>query len=92
MNEINDLKKTKNGFFIAELFSIIPMLFIRYFQFIWNFIRDILKSILIKIVREGPIPRHVSIIMDGNRRFAKSKHMEVLKGHHLGFETLKDVC
>ncbi len=37
------------------------------------------------------IPEHVSIIMDGNRRFAWSKQIETKVGHKKGKEKLKDV-
>lgn len=37
------------------------------------------------------IPNCVGFIMDGNRRWAKTKGMPTLKGHHAGGETLKNV-
>lgn len=40
---------------------------------------------------EGNIPRHIGIIMDGNRRWAKSKMLPVKLGHKQGAETLKKV-
>jgi len=39
----------------------------------------------------GPIPSHVAFIMDGNRRFARKKHINVVDGHTHGFETLTDI-
>jgi undecaprenyl pyrophosphate synthase len=44
-----------------------------------------------KVLQVGPIPKHVAFIMDGNRRFARKTHIQVQKGHQLGFETLKHV-
>lgn len=38
------------------------------------------------------IPKHVAIIMDGNRRFAKKMHIECGKGHAMGFEKLREVA
>ena len=35
---------------------------------------------------------HLAIIMDGNRRWARSRGLEALKGHHQGADTLKEVC
>jgi undecaprenyl diphosphate synthase len=35
-----------------------------------------------------PIPRHVAIIMDGNRRWAKQRGLPALAGHWKGAETL----
>ena len=38
------------------------------------------------------MPKHVAIIMDGNRRFAKLQgNINVLKGHELGVDTLENV-
>jgi len=36
-----------------------------------------------------PHPRHIAFIMDGNRRYAKSKGQSVHKGHELGLSSLK---
>lgn len=40
---------------------------------------------------EGNIPRHVAIIMDGNRRWAKNRMLPIKLGHKQGAETLKKV-
>lgn len=43
----------------------------------------------------NPVPRHVGIIMDGNRRFARRLMMKPWKGHEWGakkLERLLDVC
>ena len=37
------------------------------------------------------LPRHIAIIMDGNRRWAKGKMLPVKLGHKQGAETLKKV-
>lgn len=42
-------------------------------------------------LRQGELPEHVSIIMDGNRRFAWSSNLERDLGHHQGKEKLKEV-
>lgn len=34
-------------------------------------------------------PQHVAIILDGNRRWAKSRNLPSLKGHQKGFEVIK---
>ena len=34
---------------------------------------------------------HLAIIMDGNRRWARNHGLEVIKGHHRGADTLKDI-
>lgn len=37
------------------------------------------------------IPEHVAIIMDGNRRWAKSKMLPVKLGHREGAKTLENI-
>ncbi len=36
------------------------------------------------------IPKHVAIIMDGNRRWAQSHNLETVDGHRAGIKSLKD--
>ena|SRR3989344_718837 len=37
------------------------------------------------------VPKHIGIILDGNRRFAKRLLLEPWKGHELGFNKLKEL-
>lgn len=46
-----------------------------------------LNDAVVKILKTGPIPQHIAIVMDGNRRFAKAHNWETSKGHTAGFET-----
>lgn len=46
---------------------------------------------LMREVREGPIPHHVAIIMDGNRRFAQEVGLSSADGHRKGKEKLEEV-
>ena len=46
---------------------------------------------LLKKVLNGPIPKHLAVIMDGNRRFAQKLGMESVKGHVAGREKLEEV-
>jgi tritrans,polycis-undecaprenyl-diphosphate synthase [geranylgeranyl-diphosphate specific] len=46
---------------------------------------------LLKEVKGQPVPRHVAIIMDGNRRFAEELGMERGKGHVSGRNKLEEV-
>lgn len=38
-----------------------------------------------------PAPRHVAIIMDGNGRWAKSRHLPVIAGHRAGAEVTQEI-
>jgi tritrans,polycis-undecaprenyl-diphosphate synthase [geranylgeranyl-diphosphate specific] len=46
---------------------------------------------LLDRVRKGPVPYHVGIIMDGNRRFAKDLGLAASMGHVAGQERLENV-
>mmetsp|Transcript_53696 Transcript_53696/g.136239 ORF Transcript_53696/g.136239 Transcript_53696/m.136239 type:complete len:346 (-) Transcript_53696:90-1127(-) len=39
---------------------------------------------------DGPVPQHVAVIMDGNRRFGCREHGNALSGHRAGGEKLRD--
>ncbi|MCD6323946.1 MAG: di-trans,poly-cis-decaprenylcistransferase [Desulfurococcales archaeon] len=42
-------------------------------------------------ISEGPIPKHVAVIPDGNRRWAKYLGKNPLYGHEVGYRKLKEV-
>ncbi|MFO0724505.1 MAG: polyprenyl diphosphate synthase [Myxococcota bacterium] len=44
-----------------------------------------------RLLGEGPLPRHVAIIMDGNGRWAEERGMERLKGHERGSVSVREV-
>eukprot|EP01133_Synstelium_polycarpum_P013250 gene13250-15570_t len=44
------------------------------------------------LLRCGPIPKHIGVIMDGNRRFARRLNIETSQGHKLGFTKMLDLC
>jgi ditrans,polycis-polyprenyl diphosphate synthase len=50
-----------------------------------------LRQLLIAALRQGPVPRHIAFVMDGNRRYARNRKIETVEGHHLGFEALARV-
>jgi len=41
--------------------------------------------------QEQNLPKHIAIIMDGNRRWAKQRNLDVRLGHKKGAETLEDI-
>ncbi len=40
---------------------------------------------------ESPVLRHLAMIMDGNRRWAKEKGIPSVEGHRAGYEAMKNV-
>ena len=50
-----------------------------------------LRDLVIGALRQGPVPRHIGMVMDGNRRFARSRQIEIVEGHNRGFEALAQV-
>ena len=46
---------------------------------------------LLQQVKAGPIPNHVAIIMDGNRRFAREIGLSTVEGHEQGRLKLEEV-
>jgi tritrans,polycis-undecaprenyl-diphosphate synthase [geranylgeranyl-diphosphate specific] len=42
-------------------------------------------------VRQGEMPQHVGLILDGNRRWAAEVGLAITSGHQYGFEKLKEV-
>ena len=46
---------------------------------------------LLERVRAGPLPKHIGIIMDGNRRFARAVGLDVRAGHDYGATKAREV-
>ena len=46
---------------------------------------------LVRLERNGDVPRHVAIIMDGNGRWARSRFLPRTMGHHLGMKSVREV-
>ena len=47
--------------------------------------------VLSAVPNTGPVPRHVAIIMDGNGRWAKARHLPRVAGHKAGVEAVRRV-
>ncbi|CAG8609064.1 20505_t:CDS:2 [Racocetra persica] len=57
-----------------------------------GYVSNHVQSLLIKILKQGPIPQHLGFIMDGNRRFArKMNYKQVFEGHFMGYDKLQEV-
>ncbi|HTP56584.1 MAG TPA: polyprenyl diphosphate synthase [Thermoplasmata archaeon] len=54
-------------------------------------LRDLTEKRLLELVRQEPVPRHLAIIMDGNRRFAAREGLDVKGGHAKGRDTLEEL-
>jgi len=48
------------------------------------------RSLARQVLTCGPIPKHIAIIMDGNRRYAVKKNLAKQEGHAFGFNALKE--
>ena len=46
---------------------------------------------LLRQVRKGPVPNHLAVIMDGNRRYAESLGLPTYEGHIMGKGTLEEL-
>ena len=44
-----------------------------------------------KLKESGPLPRHIAIIMDGDRRWATERNLPKTEGHRFGRESVRDV-
>lgn len=56
---------------------------------------DFSKRQLCSVLKTGPVPQHVGFIMDGNRRYARQKNIELKEGHNAGYESmakLLEIC
>lgn len=47
------------------------------------------EKLLLRILKQGRIPRSVAIIMDGNRRYATKQHKDKHEGHAYGLQKLE---
>ena len=57
-----------------------------------NFLYRIYEWYISRGLKPEKMPKHVAIIMDGNRRFSKLQgNMDVVKGHEIGVDTLEKV-
>jgi len=60
-------------------------------QSVGDALRGVTEKRLLELVRAEPVPQHLAIIMDGNRRFARSHRMGVRDGHARGRDTLEEL-
>ncbi|PVU94687.1 hypothetical protein BB561_002343 [Smittium simulii] len=58
---------------------------------LFNYFQLLFAEFFVLVLLQGPIPKHIGFIMDGNRRFARMKKCEIKDGHIAGFNGLKTV-
>ncbi|XP_010252332.1 PREDICTED: dehydrodolichyl diphosphate synthase 6-like [Nelumbo nucifera] len=58
-----------------------------YHKFV-SFMDSTLQKLFFALLCVGPIPYHIAFIMDGNRRYAKSRKLAPGAGHRAGFSSL----
>ena len=49
------------------------------------------QSYLLRTVRSGPIPKHVALILDGNRRFASAVGLSLEESYYLGARKVEEI-
>jgi len=49
-----------------------------------------MQRVCFDVVKCGAVPRHIAIIMDGNRRFARKNRVQKMEGHTKGFHKLAE--
>ncbi|GHJ83846.1 hypothetical protein NliqN6_0248 [Naganishia liquefaciens] len=74
---------------LSSLHPYIPSFILRFPSSLLTYLSRSLHSLILRILRAGPVPRHVAFVMDGNRRWARERGWIVKRGHEEGFESLK---
>lgn len=73
--------------------SLAAMLETAFFLLLAPFL-PIIQRLLLSLLSLGPVPQHIGLIMDGNRRYARnfpSGPLPVSQGHLSGFNALRSV-
>ncbi len=61
-----------------------------FFNSVLSGIRERYEQSLLEDIKKDPLPKHVAVIMDGNRRFARQLKVSSDEGHLLGKERLEE--
>ena len=70
---------------VAKLMNLTALVYALY-----AWVSNVLRKIVIAVLRQGPVPKHIAFIMDGNRRFATKQGLKRIYGHQQGY--LKVSC
>lgn len=49
------------------------------------------QQLLADVIQAGNVPKHIAIILDGNRRFAEDRGLDRINGHFFGAKKLEEV-
>ena len=60
-------------------------------MFISGKVNEFVDYKLVEEIKQHPLPKHIAIIMDGNRRFAKELGLSWEAGHIYGREKIEEV-
>ena len=63
----------------------------RLFKIVYDEINRIHAKKLMEEIKKRAIPKHIAIIMDGNRRYALTQGVSSLRGHEMGQDKLEEV-
>lgn len=61
-----------------------------FFNSIFSGIRERYEHSVLEDIKKDPLPKHIAVIMDGNRRYARELRVSSDKGHLLGKERLDE--
>ncbi|MEM2388002.1 MAG: polyprenyl diphosphate synthase [Candidatus Thermoplasmatota archaeon] len=63
----------------------------RIFQLIYREAEKLIEKKMLEEIKKENVPKHIAIIMDGNRRYAMQAGLPPYKGHEVGEDKLKEV-
>ncbi|AOA60635.1 Cis-prenyltransferase [Komagataella phaffii CBS 7435] len=72
------------------MFEMFPKFFTNQFPLV-TYINGLIEDSIINVVKTGPVPQHIALVMDGNRRYAKVNGIQLRSGHDAGADALVDV-
>ncbi len=76
---------------MKNLRRIVKKLMLRILPYLLKPVYKLYEKYLWTQIESGPLPLHVGIIPDGNRRWARERGLQVFEGHIHGYEKLKEV-
>jgi undecaprenyl pyrophosphate synthase len=82
----------KVEFQVPVLKAPLSIMVLTLFSSAYEYVEQSLQQATISILKQGPIPRHVGFVLDGNRRFARAHGATSTRfGHYEGFRQLEMV-